>query len=136
MAETKEPFISQSDRPDVKIDPDKRVGELTVRDLRTILGDVAVLKNRGDIWPKIKDERTESDFRIIFGGLNLGVLVLGTDQLGNLKIVTPKERAEGAAGGTDDAGVNGFTRLVEHVGGLHKKIDELANQIAELKKPL
>jgi hypothetical protein len=28
----------------------------------------------------------------------------------------------------------GFAQLVAHVGGLHKKIDDLANQIAELKK--
>ena len=110
-AKAKEPFIPQSDRPDVKIDPDKLVSELTVRDLRTIFGDVAVLKSHVDVG-------------------------IGKNQLGNEKGYSTKdERAEGTVGGIGDAG-SGFTRLVEHLGGLHKKIDELADQIAELKKPL
>src|SRR6185295_2127646 len=32
MADQKEPYVSQADRPEVKIDPDKPVSELRVRD--------------------------------------------------------------------------------------------------------
>ena len=51
----KEPFLPQSDRPDVKLDPDKPVSSLTVRDLKTILGSAELYKFRKDKDFKEKD---------------------------------------------------------------------------------
>jgi hypothetical protein len=36
--ETREPFVSQGDRPEVRLDPDTPLSELRVRDLAAILG--------------------------------------------------------------------------------------------------
>ena len=38
MAKKKEPFIKKNLRPDLEIDPDKKIGDLTVRELSAILG--------------------------------------------------------------------------------------------------
>lgn len=38
MAKRKEPFIKKNLRPDLKINPDKKLGDLTVRELTEILG--------------------------------------------------------------------------------------------------
>jgi hypothetical protein len=117
MAKPKEPFIGQGDRPDVKIDPDKSVSDLTVRDLQSILGvsDRIIIKDKKDKdldkyswkewWKEYAYEKPPSE-------------------KGGYPDFTPF--ADPARAGT--AG------LAEHIGGLHKKIDDLADQIAELKK--
>jgi hypothetical protein len=43
----KKPFISQADRPEVRLKSDTRLSDLTVRDLATILGQ---LGTRKDFW--------------------------------------------------------------------------------------
>src|SRR3989442_15846975 len=61
MAEKKEPFISQEDRPEVKIDPDRPVSELRVRDLEAILVSGALKKFKDLKFEKeeIKDLKFE-----------------------------------------------------------------------------
>ncbi len=122
MANPKEPFIPQSDRPDVKIDPDKAVSELTVRDLQSILGSNEILKFRKDSFKEwketykeylkdyIKEYAYEKDFRI---------------ELQNYPSIPVNP---------GDPFATGINQLAAHIGGLHKKIDELADQVAELKK--
>lgn len=39
--EAREPFVSQGDRPEVRLDPDAQLSELRVRDLAAILGPMA-----------------------------------------------------------------------------------------------
>jgi hypothetical protein len=43
----KKPFVSQDDRPEVRLKSDTRIGDLTVRDLATILGQLGTGK---DFW--------------------------------------------------------------------------------------
>jgi hypothetical protein len=45
---SKEPFVSQADRPDVRLKSDTPVSELTVRDLATLLGQLG--PSRKDFW--------------------------------------------------------------------------------------
>src|SRR5512134_459049 len=45
--DSKAPFISQADRPEVRLKSDTRLSDLTVRDLATILGQ---LGTRKDFW--------------------------------------------------------------------------------------
>ena len=44
---SKKPFVSQADRPEVRLKSDTRLSDLTVRDLATILGQ---LGTRKDFW--------------------------------------------------------------------------------------
>jgi hypothetical protein len=49
--QSKEPFVSQADRPEVQLKPDTPLGELRVRDLVTILGRMAsknIFEGSGD----------------------------------------------------------------------------------------
>ena len=57
MANEKEPFVSQTDRPEVSIKPDARITELTVRDLGTLLGEHATLTVKR--WKELKLEKWE-----------------------------------------------------------------------------
>ena len=104
-----EPFIPKSDRPDLKVDPEKSLGELTVLELQTILSGPEVYKFRKDkehfLGEKLQKEVLKEHYYDKF-----------------------TDRYEAEPGGS------GMAQLLEHVGGLHKKIDDLADQVAELKK--
>lgn len=119
MANPKEPFIPQADRPAVTIDPDKSVGELTVRDLHTILNKPQILKFQKDYdkWYKEYFKEYAKDYKEYAYEKDPRIETIFT---------IPTQ------GG--DPGPAGIAQLVEHVGGLHKKIDELTDQIAQLKK--
>jgi hypothetical protein len=57
MANEKEPFVSQADRPEVALRPDARIAELTVRDLGALLGEHATLTLKR--WKDLKHEKWE-----------------------------------------------------------------------------
>lgn len=65
MANEKEPFVSQGDRPEVSLKPDAPISELTVRDLGALLGEQAKIsvKHFKDIklekWEHPKHEKFE-----------------------------------------------------------------------------
>lgn len=117
MANTKEPFIPQSDRPDVKIDLNKSVSELTVRDLHSILAAPEYLKFRKDSYKEYKEFYKEyaKDY----------IKEHAYEKFYDL------QSFPGDPGGPVEGGIAG---LVAHVGGLHKKIDELSNRVTELAK--
>jgi hypothetical protein len=130
MAEPKEPFIGQSDRPEVKIDPEKPIGELRVRDLQLLLGidltKTTISEHRPKLikpeklewkehkpekyekheWKEFKVEKAEFDIYISYDPSWPG----------------PDPRSGGLA------------QLTELIGKLDKRIDELSNQIEALKK--
>lgn len=118
MADPKQPFIPQSDRPAVTIDPNKSVSELTVRDLQTIMAQPQLLKVQKDYdkWYKeyfkeyakdFKEYAYEKDYR--------WETILAQVPVG-------------------DPGQAGIAQLINHVGGLSQKIDDLTNQLAQLKQ--
>jgi hypothetical protein len=119
MANPKEPFIPQSDRPDVKLDPDKSVGELTVRDLQSIVAGSLVYKYWEKSWDKTWDKPSDKYF---------------TKDIKEYAYEKDPRIETYLAASPADPGASGVAQLIAHVGGLHKKIDELSNQIAELKK--
>jgi hypothetical protein len=61
MAEGKEPFVGNEDRPDVELKPDMPVTEMRVRDLSALLQQSIVLKKREfkDFIKDIKNEKIE-----------------------------------------------------------------------------
>jgi hypothetical protein len=120
MADKKEPFIPQSDRPDVKIDPDKAVGELSVRDLQSILGgSQQIYKIRKDVDKYQYKEYYKEYFKEYIKEHVYDKFIIEGP-------IDPTTQPDPAAGG--------IAQLVNQIGGLHEKIDGLTNQIAELKK--
>ncbi len=57
MANEKEPFVSQGDRPEVSLKPESLISELTVRDLGALLGEHAKISIKH--WKDIKIEKWE-----------------------------------------------------------------------------
>jgi hypothetical protein len=57
MANEKEPFVSQGDRPEVSLKPESLISELTVRDLGALLGEHAKISIKH--WKDIKLEKWE-----------------------------------------------------------------------------
>jgi hypothetical protein len=123
MANPKEPFIPQADRPAVAIDPNKSVSELTVRDLQTIVGQPQILKFQKD-YDKFYKEYFKEYYKEY--AKDFKEYAYEKDPRIETIFTIPTQ------GG--DPGPEGIAQLVAHVGGLHKKIDELTDQIAQLKK--
>lgn len=81
MAKKKDHFIKKNLRPDLEINPDKKLGELTVRELSAILGYEATgAKSAAGFWGPIKiiiDSKPFKDYKdnkddIYEGPLNVG----------------------------------------------------------------
>jgi len=53
--ETKKPFVSPEDRPEVKLSPETPIGDLRVRDLMTILGAAGSTKSPFENKTSVKD---------------------------------------------------------------------------------
>ena len=128
MPEQKEPFVPKGDRPDVKLpDPDQPIGELRVRDLQAIIGSAAIKKI--EIKEPIKDFKHEKwEIKEPFKDLKL-------EKLEHDPIV--KQQFEPGPDPTqlgDPAILAGLNQIIQTVGGLTKRVDDLANQVAELKK--
>src|SRR5216117_1970455 len=64
MAEqsSKEPFVSQADRPEVRINPDTPLSELRVRDLQAILGPAAAAKSPFEVGKTPLKDFFDKDF--------------------------------------------------------------------------
>ena len=159
MPEKKEPYVSQGDRPEVKMDPEKPLTELRVRDLQAILGGATAIKKVEikEIKPEKfekhekfeKFEKHEKHEKFEFKDHIKEIII---DKLPQLEVVKdfkrekiekielepgPKQVFEPGPDPTqqiDPAVQAGLAQLVQTVGGLVKRVDELANQLAELQK--
>jgi len=152
MPEKKEPYVSQGDRPEVKMDPDKPISELRVRDLQAILGGSVAKKVENKEIEKIKAEKPEkfekhekfekfekSEFKDhkfekfehkeIIKEIKYEKLELEGGVLKQTFEPGPDPTQQ-----IDPAIQAGLAQLVQTVGGLAKRVDELANQMAELQK--
>jgi hypothetical protein len=126
--ESKKPFVSQEDRPEVKLDPDRPIAELRVRDLATILGDALTrkslhkefknekfeLKEFKHEHKEFKNEKFEKNEKQEFDIIPKRVFEPGPDP---------------TAGG--DPVIN---QVIQAVSGLAAQVSKLANQVAELEK--
>src|SRR5215813_9734367 len=155
MPEQKEPFVSKEDRPEVKLpDPDQPVSELRVRDLQSILGagilkkieikepikDFKIEKLEHKEWFKdFKDHKHEKwEHKEPFKDYKDHKPEHGKEfKLEKIEVDPLKQTFEPGPDPTqlgDPAVLAGLTQIIETVGGLTKRVDELANQVAELQK--
>lgn len=155
MPEPKEPFVSKEDRPEVKLpDPDKPVSELRVRDLQAILGSSALKKieikepfkeHKFEKWEHkepikdFKDHKFEKwEHKEPIKDFKDHKPEHGKEfKLEKVEVDPIKHQFEPGADPTqlgDPAVLAGLNQIIETVGGLTKRVDELGNQLAELQK--
>ena len=116
--QSKQPFVSQTDRPEVRINPDTRVSELTVRDLATILSGsraksveknpLKELKEHKELKVEKFEKHEHKEFKI--------------EKLEIDAIFNP---------GPYEPGIGG---VIEAVGALTKVVETLRNEVEELKR--
>jgi hypothetical protein len=140
----KEPFVSQSDRPEVRLKSDTPISELTVRDLATILGQLGTQKDfwDGKDWQKddfdgqnkpwkdgkeskefkdgkeVKDKDKEKDFKE-----KREIKELKAEKLELDGVFEPLSQADPR-----------IEQVIRALSGLSAKVDQLADQIEALKK--
>ena len=128
MPTKKEPFVAQGDRPEVKIDPDKSLADYRVRDLATIIGS-AVLKPKFEKpeFKELKIEKYEKHEK--FEHKEIKFEKFEKHEKSEIDVYTfdPTNIP-----GPDPTG--GLTQIIDAVAGLAKRVDQLANQLAELQK--
>jgi hypothetical protein len=126
--ESKKPFVSQEDRPEVKLDPDRPIAELRVRDLATILGDAVTRKS---LHKELKNEKFELK-ELKYELKELKNEKFEKNEKHEFDIVVKRVFEPGpdpTAGG--DPVIN---QVIQTVSGLAAQVSKLANQVAELEK--
>jgi hypothetical protein len=154
--ESKEPFVSPSDRPEVKLNPDGPITELRVRDLAAILGAVATknpfevgktpLKDffdkpfpeeTKDFLKEIKPEKLEkSEIKEFKGEKNEKFEKREKFEKSETKEFKSEKFERGEAVIDPEKGIPDprIDQLIQAVSGLVKQIGDLANQVDEMKK--
>ncbi|HET9370282.1 MAG TPA: hypothetical protein VFO19_08540 [Vicinamibacterales bacterium] len=141
----KEPFVSKEDRPAVQLKSDTPVNTLTVRDLVTLLGVVG--GTRKDFWdgkswqkddfdgPIIwkrdikeqKDKEKEKDFKE-------GKEHKDHKEKREIKEVKAEKLEVDAGGVLESSPDPRLEQVIRAVSGISAKVDQLADQVAALKK--
>src|SRR5262245_48314546 len=157
MPEQKETYVPQQDRPEVKLpDPEQSISELRVRDLQAIVGNAALKKiefkepikdfknekleiKDKEIFKDFKDHKHEKwEHKEPFKDYKDHKPEHGKEfKLEKIEVDPLKQTFEPGPDPTqlgDPAVLAGLTQIIETVGGLTKRVDELANQVAELQK--
>jgi hypothetical protein len=141
---SREPFVSQADRPDLRLNPDAPLSELRVRDLATILR----LGTRKDFWDgkdflkedfdgviKWKDKEVEKG-KEVKDGKEKSEKSEKSEKREKTEIKEFKaEKVE--IDGVFEVGQRPDPRIeqvIEALSGLTKRVAELTDQIEELKK--
>jgi hypothetical protein len=139
----KQPFVSQTDRPEVRLKSDTRLSDLTVRDLATILGQLGTRKDfwDGKDWQKddfdgtnkpwkegkeFKDgkEVKDKDFKEFKEGKEKReIKELKAEKLELDGVFDPVSQADPR-----------LEQVIRALSGLSAKVDQLADQIEALKK--
>jgi hypothetical protein len=139
---SREPFVAQGDRPEVRLNPDAPLSELRVRDLATILG----LGSRKDFWDG-KDWQKD-DFDGPIGppkpwkeGKEIKDFKEWKEKPEKLEKREIKEYKleKIESDGVFDPGITPrpdprIEQVIQHLSGLSTRVGELANQVEELKK--
>lgn len=151
--ESKEPFVSPSDRPEVKLNPDAPITELRVRDLAAILGAVTAKnpfevgktsmkdffdkpfpEETKDFLKEIKPEKLEkSEIKELKGEKNEKFEKREKFEKPEIKEFK-SEKFEGVLDPQKGIPDPRIDQLIEAVSGLVKQIGELTNQVDEMKK--
>jgi hypothetical protein len=141
----KKPFISQADRPEVRLKSDTRLSDLTVRDLATILGQLGTRKDfwDGKDWQKddfdgeikwkdakefketkeVKDKDKETkEFKD------------GKEKHEIKELKAEKLELDGGVFETRSQPDLRIEQVIRALSGMSAKVDQLADQIEALKK--
>jgi len=141
----KKPFISQADRPEVRLKSDTRLSDLTVRDLATILGQLGTRKDfwDGKDWQKddfdgeikwkdakefketkeVKDKDKETkEFKD------------GKEKHEIKELKAEKLELDGGVFETRSPPDPRIEQVIRALSGMSAKVDQLADQIEALKK--
>lgn len=124
--ESKESFIGQEDRPEVRLDPDMPISQLRVRDLTAIIGSrilkpyiKEIIKEKPEI-KEIKIEKHEKFEK------------LEAEPQQKYFREPPFDPGSPFEGPHPEP----WRQLVEVVTGLSQKVDQLADQVAELQQKM
>jgi hypothetical protein len=140
---SKKPFVSQADRPEVRLKSDTRLSDLTVRDLATILGQLGTRKDfwDGKDWQKddfdgqnkpwkegkefkdgkeVKDKETK-EFKD--GKEKREIKELKAEKLELDGVFDPQSQPDPR-----------IEQVIRALSGMSAKVDQLADQIEALKK--
>lgn len=147
--ESKQPFVSSEDRPEVRINLDTPLSELRVRELSTILGSL-IGKNPFEVGktplkdffdkpfpettkdfvkeskPEIFDKPAKFEKPVKFEKFEKGEI----KEIKAEKVETDGVFDPGKPGGPDPR----LEQLIQTVTGLTKQVSQLANQVEELRK--
>ena len=115
------PFIGSSDRPDLTIDLDARVGDMTVRQLAAILA-----PQRVGAWKPLKDLKdSRKDFKdgkdLIDTGSPLFKEIIDS-------VTLQKGPERGIPGGTPGADPGSLEELIKRITGLEQELERLQRQ--------
>ena len=155
--ESKEPFVSQSDRPEVKLNPDAPITELRVRDLAAILGAMTAkspfevgktplkdfFENKPfpdeakDFLKEIKPEKLEkSEIKESKGEKNEKFEKREKFEKTETKEFKSEKFERGEVVFDPQTGIPDprIDQLIQAVSGLVKQVGELTNQVDEMKK--
>src|SRR5262245_23647732 len=145
MPAKKQAFVSKEDRPEVKLpDPEKPISELRVRDLQAILGtSVAKKIEIKEPFKEVKHEKLEikepfkdfkdhkhEKFEIKEPFKDLKLEKIEHDPIGKAQFEPGPDPSQLV----DPTVLAGLNQLIQTVGGLTKRVDDLANQVGELQK--
>jgi hypothetical protein len=137
----KKPFISQADRPEVRLKSDTPLSDLTVRDLATILGRLGTGKDfvDGKDWQKddfdggikLKDDKEVKEIKEVKdkdkefkeGKEKREIKELKAEKLELDGVFEPVSASDPR-----------IEQVIRAVSGLSAKVDQLADQIEALKK--
>jgi hypothetical protein len=141
---SKKPFISQADRPEVRIKSDTPVSNLTVRDIVTILGQLGTRKDFWDgkdwqkddfdgpiKWKDVKESKEFKDGKEVKekekefkeGKEKREIKELKAEKLELDGVFDPLSQPDPR-----------MEQVIRAVSGLSAKVDQLADQIEALKK--
>ena len=142
----KEPFVSQGDRPEVRLAPDTPIGELRVRDLVSILGAVASKNPNFEVGKSDLQEFFDKDFPEVAKDLKevkpekhdkAEIKELKGEKNDKLEIREVKfrdklklEQFEPQRPQQDPR----LEQLIHAVSGLAKQVGQLADQVEELQE--
>lgn len=128
--ESREPFVSQGDRPEVRLDPDTPLSELRVRDLTHILG--------GDMGGKSPfAEKSPYEHYVVTKDklFSEGHIKWIIDNLVKAKPekleFEPPIPVPWPGSGPDPGPLN---QVIQAVSGINNQVSQLANQVAELQR--
>ena len=140
MPTQKEPFVPQEDRPEVKIpSPEQPITELKVRDLQAILGGAAIKKFEKIEHKDLKIEKIEHKELKFEKHEKHEIKEFKYEKLEHKEILLEPPLKYVIEPGPDPTHLGDpiigatLNQLIQVTGNLATRVDELANQVAELR---